>query len=319
MKKIRRAFVLLAAASVAATVTFGGEPARAQTEPLTLRLNDAVGRPGGRAALVFRTYAPRPAGQGQICGAIPFGPIAGEGQPLRALLRTEVLTPLDDAVLRGRLISQPGQQSLMTSFHSPSRTINSVDGPLAVFFVRIDPNAAPGTFLNLSIDPADTFLLDAEGQPIPIEPVSGELRIISVADPTPIAAEGDKVAPGEIALLSFQTFEPARLSAGQVAIEYDPSVVVGSPVVRMNPSYGNADFTVDDLTPGLVVVNFSSPDRSLNRIPGDLVEIDVQTSPDVPLGTRAPVTLVTALTFLVDRVGNVINTTVEEAGEIEFR
>ena len=127
------------------------------------------------------------------------------------------------------------------------------------------------------------------------------------------------MAPGETALLSFLTFEPERLSSGQVAIEYDPSVTVGTPVVRMNPGFGQADFTVDDLTPGLVVVTFTSADRSLNRIPGSLVEIDVETSPEVPLGTRSPVTLVPELTFLVDKAGDLLSLRIEEGGEIEFR
>ena len=208
----------------------------------------------------------------------------------------------------------------MTSTESHPRLKVLLDfGPLAVFFVRVDPAAVPGTILNMMIDLPNTFLTDPEGNPIPLEPVGGQLSIVSVADPTSIAAEGDKVAPGETALLSFNTYEPQRLSSGQVAIEYDPSVAAGPPVVRMNPGYGDADFTVDDLTPGLVIVTFSSPNRTLNRIPGSLVEIEVPTASDVPLGTRTPVTLVPALTFLVDRSGDVMNVRIEESGEIEFR
>jgi hypothetical protein len=310
--------LLLAAVAILASLA-NALPATAQPEPLTLRLNDAVGRPGGRTALVFRTYAPRPVGQGQICGDTAFGPVAGEGSLFTALLGAEVISPLEDAGVRARLVDGVGQQNVMATFRSPSRTINSVDGPLAVFFVRIDPGAVPGSVHNLSIGLPQTFMTDPQGDPILIEPVSGELRIVSIADPTPVSAEGDKVAPGETALLSFLTFEPQRLSSGQVAIEYDPSVTVGTPVVRMNPGYGDADFTVDDLTPGLIVVAFTSPGRSLNRIPGSLIEVDVETSPDVPLGTRTPVTLVPELTFLVDSAGDMMSLLVEEGGELEFR
>ncbi len=314
-KKSTLAVILTVAIACVGAVS----PVSAQPEPLTLRLNDAVGRPGGVTALVFRTYASRPAGQGQICTIIALGPSMAGSVPFSALVGSEVLSGAGDARWRAALGDAAGvSQDVVVRFRSPSGTINSSDGPLAVIFVRVDPNAVPGTEIDFVLDPGETFLLDPNGAPITLEPVSGTLEILSVAAGYPVAAEGDKIRPGETALISFQTAEPRRLQSGQVAFEYDPAIVSGSPVVRMNPGYGQSEFTVDDLTPGLIVVSFTSPGRSLNRIPGDLIEIDLPTAPGTPLGTVSRLSLNSDLTFLVDSRGDLLPLIIEAPDSIEF-
>ena len=65
---------------------------------LTLRVQDAIGEPGGLVAVVLRTYASRPIGQGQVCMETES---AEPAQPSNAVAATEgalVFSTADDAV-----------------------------------------------------------------------------------------------------------------------------------------------------------------------------------------------------------------------------
>lgn len=296
----------------------GGAPAHAQEEPLALRLADAVGPPGGTAALVVRTYASRPVGQGQVCGRAPSVLSPGSGGPFARLIASQVFSTADDARARAELVDTGTEQSVVVSFRSLSRTINGVDGPLAVFFLELDDTLEPGQRFLLEIDLANTYLRDEHGDLIMLEPISGELLIRDPADGYSLEPDGDRIAPGEIAQLAVRTLEPLRLRSGQVALSYDPAVTIGPPVVTVHPAYGNVEYQFDDGIAGLVVIRFRSPDRSFNRVPGEIFQIEVPTDPEVPPGTVTPVEIVDDLTFFVDGAGDMVTLAIEGPALLEF-
>lgn len=296
---------------------------------LTLRVNDAIGKPGGTVAVVLRTYAPRPVRQGQVLLRVRRRPPAQRAaltfealtQPVRAmtsLLSATVYSQRGDAASQAALTGQADAQSVSLSFLSPSGTVNSSDGPLAVLRFKLDPSVAPGQQFDLTLDPAATSLFDGQGRPVVLDPRSAVLAVRAASAPFALEAEGDKVRPGETAELGVNTYEPFPVASGQVALRYDRRLATGLPVVRMDARYGRATFTVDRATPGLLVVKFRSADKSLNTVPGTFVAVELPTAPGLVVGTTSPITLVPELTYLLGTRGKKVKLQLEP-GELEVR
>jgi len=285
-------------------------------EQLTLRVQDAIATPGGVVAVVLRTYASRPIGQGQLC--LIANPVQTQtattetSTPLASFLGAVVFSDIGDA--RVDLVAEVSvdPQMIMVHFASESGTVNLSDGPLAALFFRLDESVAPGSRFRLVVDEPNSLLRDPNGVPIAIEPREGELTTRLYADPFLLQADGTRVAPGETAGLAVSTLEPFPLSEGQIAIRYDAAITQGTPSVRMDPRHGHAFFEVDSSTPGLIVVNFSSVEADLNRIPGDLIQIDLPISRQVETNVSSRLWLDPAMTWVAGMPVQLLPVTLEE-------
>jgi hypothetical protein len=280
---------------------------------LVLRVNPAIGVPGGIVAVVLRTYAPRPIRQGQISVrvvrrsrpaklALTLEDLTAPIRPL-TLISAVVYSPQNDALAQGLLNGLTDGQLAKVTFQSPSGSVNSADGPLAVFRFRLDPSVKPGDIFDLSLDPVQIALADPAGQPITIAPRSDVLTVRAPADPFRLEADGDKVQPGAVAELGVNTFEPFLVSGGRVTLTWNPAVAGGAPSVKLDPRYGKSTFTVDTSKPGRLVVDFKSPDSSFNTVPGTIVAITMPISASAGIGTASPFTLDPAGTFFLNRRG----------------
>lgn len=292
---------LLAALTVALPPALG-------SDHLVLHVNDAIAPPGGIASVVVRSYASRPIGQGQVCLMV-------DGRPFRSMEGLALPDPGGDARKRFEVVDP---ETILVQMLSPSASINEVEGPIFALYFRVRNNAVPGDRFPLHFDLLNTIFRDALGDDIAVVGLDGELRIRAHGAPISVEADGDTVQPGEIAELGLETFEPIRLASGQFGLRYPADVAGGPPEVRVLAPFGNAELDVDDSTPGLILVSFVSPDGSLNRMPGRIVDILLPTSPDVPPATMVPVTLDPALTFLIARDGRTLELGLE-AGTLEFR
>ncbi len=283
---------------------------------LVLRVNPAIGVPGGIVAVVLRTYAPRPIRQGQISVRVSRRPRPAKlgltlddlTAPIRplTLISAVVYSPQNDALAQGLLNGLTDGQLAKVTFQSPSGSVNSADGPLAVFRFRLDPAVKPEDIFDLSLDPLQIALADAAGQPITIAPRSDALTVRAPADPFRLEADGDKVQPGAVAELGVNTFEPFLVSGGRVTLTWNPAVGGGAPTVKLDPRYGKSTFTVDTSRPGRLVVDFKSPDSSFNTVPGTIVAITMPISASAGIGTSSPFTLEPAGTFFLNRRGKKI-------------
>ena len=270
-------------------------------DKLTLRVNDAVAVPGGTAAIVLRTYASRPIEQGQLClEAKPSTP-APSG-PAKTVRSAEVFSDGQDTSLTLSADLTEAVQTFVVQFISPTATVNSSDGPLAVLFVDLDETLTPGQTFDLTIDLQNTFFVDGNGNPIEIRPRSGTLTIRDPSDPVTVGIEGEDVAPGGVAQLSLRTKEHLPLSSGHVGFLYNASIAAGPPSVVIDPRYGQASFTLDTSVPGRAMVDFVSADASLNSIPGSVISLHVPTLETIPVGSVSPISL-DASSFLIGATG----------------
>lgn len=300
----------------------GGDGGSGSGKALTLRINQAIGAPGGIVAIVLRTYAPRPIRQGQVVLRVRKRPPAAKlaltaeaiTQPVRpfaSLVSATVYSVNGDSVSQSNLAGQTDGQTATVRFTSASSTVNAADGPLAVFKFKLSPNVAPGQTFDISIDPAQTGLVDQNGQPIAIEPRDDGLIIRAPQAPFLLEAEGDEVRPGEAAELGVQTFEPFPVSGGRVTLRYAPRLAGGLPTVKIDPRYGRATFTVNRATPGVLIVDFKSPDNSLNTVPGTIVAVSLPIAAAARVGDSSTVTLDPAGTWLLTRTGRKVKLKIE--------
>lgn len=287
-------------------------------DSLVLRVNDAIAEPGGLAAVVVRTYASRPAGQGQICLIAKSGR-AGSPQsaPFVELVEHRVFSKKGDAVSAAVMETAAGGQVILIEFSSKSATINRKDGPLAVLFFRLRDDAQPNQNFAVDLDLDQTQLIDPQGESIRLEPRGGELEVRRPADPYLAEAEDDEIEPGERAEIGMGTFEPVGMAEGQIGLRFDPSLVAGRIRVKMKKQHGKRRFRADRSEPGLVLVTFKSKDASFNSVPGELLAVEFKTPSRTPVGTRSRVWLDRSLTFFVDADGDVMPFEFED-GTLEF-
>lgn len=281
---------------VSAPVLEAREAPAAGEEALTLRINDAEAEPGGLAAVVIRTYSSRPVGTGQLCFIGGCGGVANcrggfVGERMISYLEGHLVFSTAGDVQSEVTATRPNPNVIDLAFISESATVNATDGPLAVIFLRVPQWVTPGAAVNLDLVRGGTELTDAEGLPVPLDVRPGVLRIRGPRQPRALLADGDRIQPGQVATLAIETLEPFALSSGRVVLYYDPAIADGPPEVRFEPRLGNASFVADVTTPGVVVIDFESPDASLNRIPGGLITLRLPTAATVPAGTLSPIVL----------------------------
>lgn len=310
---------ILAAAALA-LLALVPEPASA-AKTLTLRVNDARGGPGDLVAVVVRTYASRPIGQGQLCIGARKRPPRGRATalvstaavdaPFVRLERAEVFSARGDA----RFSVTFDEQEAMLKFNSPTGSINAVDGPLAVLYFRLSSQVADREVYEISVDVSESTLFDGSGQRIGIESKPGELEIREEDegedDELEVEVSAGRVKAGKVARVSIGTDVPVALASGRIALRYDPKLVSGRPWVRVDPRYGKATVLVNTDTPGLVTIVFQSPDKSLNRMPGDLFEVRLPVSRQAPRG-RTALTLDRSLTFARDGDGDLLDLSLKD-------
>ncbi len=313
----------LFAAAALALLALIPEPASA-AKTLTLRVNDARGGPGDLVAVVVRTYASRPIGQGQLCIGTRKRPPRGRSvapvstaavdSPFVKLERAEVFSARGDA----RFTVSFDAEEATLKFNSPTGSINAADGPLAVLYFRLSNQVADREVYEISVDVGESTLFDGSGQRIAIESKPGQLEIrdggggedeeleIEVS-----AGNAGKVKAGKVAPVRISTGSPVALASGRIALRYDPKLVSGRPTVRIDPRYGKATVLVDTDKPGLVSIVFQSPDKSFNRVPGDLFEVRLPVSRQAPRG-RTALTLDRNLTFARNADGELLDLTLKD-------
>ncbi len=287
-------------------------------DTLTLRVNDAIAEPGGLAAVVVRTYASRPAGQGQICIITRSGRAnASRAAPFAELVDYRVFSKKGDAISAAAMETTGGEQVILIEFSSESASINRRDGPLAVLFFRLRDDVQPNRSFKIELDLEQTHLVGRDGERIRLEPRGGELEIRRPGSPYLAEAEDDKIEPGERAEIGLGTFEPVGMAEGRIGLRFDPELVNGKIRVKMKKQHGKRRFRADRSEPGLVLVTFTSKDASFNSVPGELLAVSFKTPGRTPVGTRSRVWLDPALTLFVDAEGDVLPFELED-GTLEF-
>ncbi|MEO8274949.1 MAG: hypothetical protein ABI639_01945 [Thermoanaerobaculia bacterium] len=302
-----------------------GGPARAIVpEPLALRISDAIGAPGGQTAIVFRTYASRPIRRGQIHTGFAPGRALAAGASRVSRVPVDPIQSYDGGLIfsvSGDAVPvftfDSGAQSIDAQFESLSASINALDGVLGVLFVTLSPDVVPGDDYTIDFAPDMTSLDDASENPVGIELRGGRLSIRAADAALALAIEGGKVQPGSGARIEVGTQEPFDVATGRIVFTYDPAVATGLPSVIAHPRHGSIALTVSYPQTGKVQIDLASAAEDWNSVPGDLLEVQLATRPDVPLGTFSPLQIVAAESFLNAPGGAAIDM-VWESESIEF-
>lgn len=265
-------------------------------EPLMLRVQDAIGAPGERTAIVVRTYASRPIRRGKVvsgvaAGGRSFGPGSGllrTSQPIASCDSVVIFSVAGDAVTQPCGFDFP-TQTFELDFESLSATINAQDGVFGVIFVTLAPEVVPGEEYTIALDLGLTSLDDPEDDPVLLETRAGTLKIRAANAPVGLSVDGGNVHPGSGAVIEIGTEEPYKLQEGRLVITYDPAIARTLPEVTADPRHG--DLSLLEVTypqPGTVQIDFHSALENFNEVPGDLLVMHFATVSTVPIGTLSP-------------------------------
>lgn len=265
-------------------------------EPLMLRVQDAVGAPGERTAIVVRTYASRPIRRGKVAsGVAPGGRPLGAGsaglgtsQPIASCDSVVIFSVAGDAVTQPCDFDAPSQ-TFEVDFESLSATINAQDGAFAAIYVTLASDVVPGDEYTLALDLGLSYLDDPEDDPVLLETRSGTLRIRAANAAVGFSVDGGKVHPGSGAVIELGTEEPFEIQEGRLLITYDPAIARTLPELIADPRHG--DLSLLEVTypqPGQVQIDFQSALENWNSVPGDLLVLHFGTVPTIPIGTISP-------------------------------
>ncbi len=269
---IHLVFLVLALGAATVRASF------AEDDSLTLRIDDAVARPGGVAAVVLRTYASRPIDLGQVCLRSPSLSRAGNAASL-ALRGAVVFSAANDARFDVQFDdTDPDQPGVVLTFESPSATINAEDGPLAVIFFDVDPSVPAGAEIPLALDLENTTLVDAEGLTVEIDPVDGEVEVVEADEPVVLEAQGDRSDAGMPLVVGAAFTEHRTIARGQIGVLLPPALDALPRSVDLDPRFGRATWTVDETMPGRILVAFESDDPFFGTLPGQVLRITIDTT-----------------------------------------
>lgn len=285
------------------------------TSPLTLRLNDARGIPGGQVTIQLRTYQSRPIKKGRITvgggsggttpGAASSARLGGAPLPFSSCGSPVVFSVEGDVDVTGAEFDLP-TQSFAFDFESPSATINASDGPLAAFVCTLSSEVVNGEEYDLTVAVgASASALDDPGlDPILIDPRSGRLRIRDQLDPG-LGVEDAEVKPGASARVEIASEWAFAIESGELELELDPSWVGGAPSVSAVPRHGVVAIGVTEWNPTTGRFRFafesSGDPEYLNQVvPGALFEVAIPTVADFDLvGNTVPWVIVSGSSSLV--------------------
>jgi len=304
MRRITPALLFSLAAAIVAAVP--ASKAHAQN-PLVLSVEDTEAAPGETAILVVKTYQPRPISQGQLCIII--------GEPtFTQLRRTVVRSTRRDATFTASLMTNEAALAMS----SPTSSINEADGPMLLMAFTVDPSAVPGTEFELTVELPASFLTDELGNPIEIDVKPGTFTVKQPGAPHTLEADNEDAAAGSLAMLEVQTAEYQPLASGQVDYRYDTRIVESIESVEVFSLRNDAIFTADTSRAGQVLVTFSSPTRTIAKVPGEFIRINARIRRGLPDRMEGPIGIAARDTFLISN-GGVRLPLVIDNGTIEIR
>ena len=146
-----------------------------------------------------------------------------------------------------------------------------------------------------------------------LEARAGELHIRASSDPINVSAAAEAPDAWNNVMLSLQTDEPIPISSGQIGLRYSRDLLPGTAKIEIDTRYGIGDWSLVHIR-GLIVVQFSSPDLSLNTVPGDIISLYAELNPDADPAADRSIWLDPAYTFLFDADGAAL--TLNLAGDV---
>jgi len=140
----------------------------ADDSDLILRVDGQSGLlAGGTVIVEVRTYNPKPISEGQIC--YRFSP------SFFSSVNNVTITAAEPDVSFTTDTSQAGV--FLIQFTSPSAAVNRLDGPMLAVEMTLATDLTLDAESSIDVDLMQSFMLDAEGQPVALGARSGRFRL----------------------------------------------------------------------------------------------------------------------------------------------
>ena len=197
-----------------------------------------------------------------------------------------------------------GPGSYAVDFDSPSASLNLEAGRILTVEGIVLQSLPAGDWIDIALTAVATGL---DGNPLSISGQGGAVTLDVGLDPTLTLRINDErhLVPGSTALVEVRTYNPKPISDGQICLRFESSVFTSVSSVSVR---GDSDvaFTAQSILPGVLLVQFSSPSASINRVDGPLLQIEMMLADDLPPGFMTTVDVDTTASTLIDHNGMVL-------------
>ena len=252
------------------TLLWTGAASAQDDDRLTLRVEDVRVNEGGVAVVTLRTYAPRPVGSGQLCVRVKRRAARARGeQPDLELLEVRIFGS-DNST--SNFIPDVDGGEIVASFTS-ALGVNRTDGPILAAFLRLGPNLAEDTELDLELDLANTSLLDSNGQEIMVDTRPGVLRVDGPTEPLALGVDGESHVPGEVPTIEVDTRKGWAVASGSFRLSVPESLADAGLTLFTRFQYGSLDAALVRENSTTMRIDFVSPGADFNEVPGAVFEL----------------------------------------------
>lgn len=194
-----------------------------------------------------------------------------------------------------------GPGSYAVDFDSPSGSLNLQPGRFMTVVGTVQQSQVVGDWVDVVLTAVAT---GRDGNPVSATSRGRALQLTEEPDPALTLRIDDEsnLVPGSMVLVEVRTYNPKPISDGQICLRFESTAFTSVHSVTV---HGDSDvaFTAETVMPGELLVQFSSPSASINRVDGPLLEVGMKLANDLPPGFETIVDVDTAFSGLVDHSG----------------
>ena len=195
-----------------------------------------------------------------------------------------------------------GPGSYAIDFANVSSPLNIEGGPFLKIsgIVRQDLNV--GKEVLVSVEATATA---SDGEALAAAGERARIRVTAPHDERITLHVTDKARlyPGGTAFVEVSSYNPKPISDGQVCLRFDSSFFTSLRTVAVRGADADVTFEASLSMPGTLLVSFSSPTASINRLDGPLLLVAMELAADLPPGAETTIDVDPSASFLLNDSG----------------
>ncbi len=266
-----------------------GSPISSPQPTLTLAVDGGSLVPGASGDVVVRSLNALPISRGQVTIQVdpPIfidNPVLGFASALQA----------GSVVMR---TTAPG--SYVVDLDGTASPFNSQAGILVIISGTVRQDLPIGSTVSVAMEAS---AVTATGERVQVLARGASLPVVA-DDPSLVLSvdSGADLIPGTTVDMVIRSYNPKPISQGQIDLTYDRTAFGPVQSARVHGSEPDVSFTADLNTPGRVLLSFTSPSSSINRLDGPMITLRMTLDAGLQPGAQTWMTIDLPNTILLDQ------------------
>ncbi len=258
---------------------------------LTLAVDDGMVVPGDSGNVLVRSLGALPLSRGRL--TITMQPPIFIDNPVLGFGSTTQIGSF--------VVASPAAGTYVVDLNGSSAPFNTEAGVLVVLSGTVRQDLSVGGTVDVFLE---AEAVSATGRTARARCKGGRLSVVS--DDASLVLRIDStedLVPGATVELVIRTYNPKPISQGQVDLAFDRRVFRTVDAVTVQGAEPDVSYRADLGTPGLILLSFSSPSASINRLDGAMITLRMTLDATLQPGDQTWLTIDLPNTFLLDQDG----------------